>query len=40
MTAYQVKGSWKGKEVWELPWRNNDNDRAGTFYDMVYTRGK
>ena len=40
MTSYEVKGSWKGKEVWALPWRKNAHDPAGTFYDMVYNRAQ
>jgi hypothetical protein len=38
MTSYEVKGSWKGKEVWSLPWRKDSNDPGGTFYDMLYSR--
>ena len=39
MTCYQVKASWKGKEVWALPLRLPANDPAGTFYDTVYSKG-
>jgi hypothetical protein len=39
MTCYQVKGSWKGKEVWALPLRLPADDPAGTFYDTVYSKG-
>jgi hypothetical protein len=40
MTSYEVKGSWKGKDDWTLPWRKDSYDPAGTFYDMVYSKGK
>jgi hypothetical protein len=40
MTSYQVKGSWKGKETWSLPWRYPAKDPAEVFYDMDYSKEK
>lgn len=38
MTSYAVQGSWKGKEVWSLPWRKESNNASGPFFDMEYSR--
>ena len=36
MTAYPLKGSWKGKVVWELPHRENSRDRSAPFFIRQY----
>ncbi len=39
MTSYAVKGSWKGKDAWSLPWRKDAIDPNGTFCDLIYSKG-
>ena len=37
MTSFEVKVSWKGNEVWTLPWRKLSKDPTDPFYDMYYS---
>ncbi len=38
MTSFELKVSWRGDEVWHLPWRKGAKDPALPFYDMQYSR--
>jgi hypothetical protein len=38
MTSFEVKVSWKGKEVWTLPHRKDSFDPNEPFYDMYYSQ--
>jgi hypothetical protein len=38
LTSFQLKVSWKGKEVWTSPWRKASKDPTDLFYDMYYSR--
>lgn len=37
MTSFEVKASWKGNEVWTLPWRKLSKDATDPFYDLEYS---
>ena len=36
MTVYAVKGSYRGKAVWELPDRQPSYDPTRPFYDTAF----
>lgn len=38
LTSFEVKVSWKGQQVWTLPWRKASKDPTDPFYDMYYSR--
>jgi hypothetical protein len=38
LTSFEIKASWKGKQVWTSPWRDLAKDPTAPFYDMYYSQ--
>lgn len=37
MSSFELKASWKGDQVWTLPWRKRSDDPTDPFFDMPYS---